>query len=186
MVSVVVIGSYRQVDLFRSAQSMAILLSVWSALKGSQKVVGVMRRIIAVVAMVARCRVNSFHVLTKASAVTGVQLCQYSSCLLGSVCSSMAMDGGRPLSNFDELLSMVVLTASWWMLLSVSVLPHSRYEWCSRLSIGLNGRCLFTARSPTANDSDLSPLVKSSFWWWCDRCRHCCSNFCFSVPAISI
>ena len=36
---------------------------------------------------------------------------------LGSVCSAVAMGGGRPLSSFDELLSMAVLTASWWMLL---------------------------------------------------------------------
>ena len=35
----------------------------------------------AVVAMVARCLVYSIHVLTKDSAVTGAQLCQYSSCL---------------------------------------------------------------------------------------------------------
>ena len=27
------------------------------------------------------------------------------------------MGGGRPLSSFDELHSMAVLTASWWMLL---------------------------------------------------------------------
>ena len=40
-----------------------------------------MRRMTAFVAMVARCRVDSVHVLTKGSAVTGAQLCQYSSCL---------------------------------------------------------------------------------------------------------
>ena len=42
---------------------------------------GVMRRTIAVVAMAARCRVGTIHVLTKDSAVTGAQLCQYGSCL---------------------------------------------------------------------------------------------------------
>ena len=40
-----------------------------------------MRRMTAVVAIVARCRVYSIHVLTKDSAVTGAQLYQYSSCL---------------------------------------------------------------------------------------------------------
>ena len=40
-----------------------------------------MRRMTAVVAMVACCRVDSIHVLTKDSAVTGAQLCQYSACL---------------------------------------------------------------------------------------------------------
>ena len=76
-----------------------------------------MRRMTTVVAMVARCRVDSLHVLTKDSVVTGAQLCQYGSCLLGSVCSAVAMGGGWPLGSFDELLSMAVLTASWWMLL---------------------------------------------------------------------
>ena len=36
---------------------------------------------------------------------------------LNSVCSAVAMGGGQPLSSFDELLSMAVLTASWRMLL---------------------------------------------------------------------
>ena len=30
---------------------------------------------------------------------------------------AVIMGGGRPLSNFDEMLSMAILTASWWMLL---------------------------------------------------------------------
>ena len=34
-----------------------------------------------VVAMVATCLIDSVHVLTKDSAVTGAQMCQYSSCL---------------------------------------------------------------------------------------------------------
>ena len=46
------------------------------------KVVSVLRRVTTVVmAMVVRRRVDSVHVLTKYSAVTGVQLCQYCSCL---------------------------------------------------------------------------------------------------------
>ena len=40
-----------------------------------------MRRMTTVVAMDARCRVDSLHVLTKDSAVTGAKMCQYSSCL---------------------------------------------------------------------------------------------------------
>ena len=40
-----------------------------------------MRRMIAVVAMVAGCWVYSIHVLTNDLAVTGVQLCQHSSCI---------------------------------------------------------------------------------------------------------
>ena len=39
-----------------------------------EKVVGVMMRLTTVVAMVARCRVDSLHVLTKDSAVTGAHL----------------------------------------------------------------------------------------------------------------
>ena len=40
-----------------------------------------MKQMTTVVAMVARWRVDSVHVLTKNSAVTGAQLCQYTSCL---------------------------------------------------------------------------------------------------------
>ena len=61
--------------------SITILLSVWSASKGRQKGGGVLRRMTAIVAMVARCRVYSINVLTKDSTVTGARLCQYSSCL---------------------------------------------------------------------------------------------------------
>ena len=46
-----------------------------------ERVVGVMRRMTTVVAMFARCQVDSLHILTKDSAVTLAQLCQYSSCL---------------------------------------------------------------------------------------------------------
>ena len=37
----------------------------------------------------------------------------------------------------------------------------------------------------TAKTSKLYLLVKSPFWWRSGRCRQCCSDFCFSVPAIS-
>ena len=82
----VVVSSSRQspslgVSLFRTALSITILLSVLLASKGSRKGVVVMRRMTAVETMVARCRVCSIHALTKDSAVTGAQLCQYSSCL---------------------------------------------------------------------------------------------------------
>ena len=40
-----------------------------------------MKRMSTVVAMVARCRVDSVHLLTKDSVVIGEQLCQNSSCL---------------------------------------------------------------------------------------------------------
>ena len=46
-----------------------------------EMVVGVMRRMTTVVAMVARYRVDFVYVLTKDSAVTGAQLCQHCSCL---------------------------------------------------------------------------------------------------------
>ena len=39
-----------------------------------------MRGMTTFVAIVARCLIDSVHVLTKDSAVTGAQLCQYSSC----------------------------------------------------------------------------------------------------------
>ena len=42
--------------------------------------VGVMRRMTTVVAMVERCRVDYVYVLTKDSTVAGAQLCQNSSC----------------------------------------------------------------------------------------------------------
>ena len=58
MVVVVVSSSHQSpslgVSLFRTALSITILLLVWSASKGSRKLVGVMRRMTAVVAMVAR------------------------------------------------------------------------------------------------------------------------------------
>ena len=54
---------------------------------------------------------------------------------LGSVCSAVAMGGGRPLSSFDELFSMTVQDTSWWMLLMADLLlvlqsgSSARYCW---------------------------------------------------------
>ena len=77
-----------------------------------------MRRMTAVVAMVARYRIYAKHVLTKDSAVTGVRSCaSIVLVFLGSVCSAVAMGGGRPLSSLDELPSMTVLTTSLWIML---------------------------------------------------------------------
>ena len=84
-----------------------------------------MRRMTTVVAMVAGSRFDSVHVVTKDSVVTGAQYIYIYiySCtsivlvFLGCVCSAVAIGGGRPLSSFDELLSMAVLTTCWWMLL---------------------------------------------------------------------
>ena len=55
------------------------------------------------------------HVLTKGSAVTGRSCASVVLVFLGSVCSAVGMGSDRPLSSFDELLSMAVLSASWWM-----------------------------------------------------------------------
>ena len=49
-----------------------------------------MRRLTIVVAMVARCRVDSIYVLTNDSAVSGALLCQVL-VFLGSVCSAVEM-----------------------------------------------------------------------------------------------
>ena len=76
-----------------------------------------MRRLITVVAMVARGRVDSIHILTKDSAVTARSCARIVLVILGSVCSAVGMGGGRPLGSLDELLSMAVMTASWRMLL---------------------------------------------------------------------
>ena len=78
-----------------------------------EEVMGVMRRMTAVVEMVARCRVYSINVLTKYSAVTVRSCASIVLVFLGSVCSAVAMGGGWSLSSFDELLSMTVLITSW-------------------------------------------------------------------------
>ena len=76
------------VSRFRSAQSITILLSLRSASKDSQNGDGCHEA--TVVAIVARCRVDSVLVLPKESAVTGAQMFQYShrlpwQCLCGSI-----------------------------------------------------------------------------------------------------
>ena len=59
---------------------------------------------------------------------------------IGSVCWAVAMGGSRPLISSDELLSMAVLTASWWMLLMADLElillsgSSSRYCWMSDLN----------------------------------------------------
>ena len=82
--------------------------------------VGAKWRMTTVVAMGAQCRVDSVHVLTRDSA--------------------LEMSGGRPLSSFDELLSMAVLTTSWWMLqmadMKLVLLSGSSASYCWVL--GLN------------------------------------------------
>ena len=67
--------------MFRTAPSITILLLCGRLRKAVKKVVGVMRRLTTVVAIVACFRVDSIHVLTKDSAVTGAQLGQNSFCL---------------------------------------------------------------------------------------------------------
>ena len=53
----------------------------------------------------------------------------------------------RPLSSFDELLSMTVLTASWWMLLMADLLlmllssSSVRYCWMLGLKRPIRDRC---------------------------------------------
>ena len=76
-----------------------------------------MRRMTTVVAMVACCRVDPIHVLTKDSAVTGAQFCQNRSCLLWQCLFGCSNGKRSAIKQFYELLSMAVLTASWWMLL---------------------------------------------------------------------
>ena len=67
--------------------------------------------------VIACCRLDSVHVLTKDSAATVRSCASIALVFLGFVCLTVAMGGGRPLSSFDELFSMAVLTAYWWMLL---------------------------------------------------------------------
>ena len=69
------------VSVYRLALSIAILLSVWSASKGSRKGSEYHEANDRSCGNGYALTVYSIHVLTKDSAVTGVQLCQYSSCL---------------------------------------------------------------------------------------------------------
>ena len=62
---------------------------------------------------------------------------------LGSVCLAVAMGSGRSLSSFDELFSMAVLTASWWMLLMTDlflVLSGSLAKYCWMFGLDLSIR----------------------------------------------
>ena len=76
-----------------------------------------MKRMTSVVTMVARSLVDCVHALTKDSAVPMRSCASIVLVLLESTCSAVAMGGGLPISSFDELLTMAVLTASWLMLL---------------------------------------------------------------------
>ena len=74
----------RQVEVFRGFCRRSPLRFYCQCVRlrrAVEKVVGVMRRLTTVKAMVAACRVDSIHVLTKDSTVTGAQMSQYSSCL---------------------------------------------------------------------------------------------------------
>ena len=68
-----------------------------------------MRRMTTDVTMVARCRVDSVHVLTKNSVATYANLCQHSSCLPWQCQFGCEIGGNRPLSSFVDLLLMAVL-----------------------------------------------------------------------------
>ena len=136
------------VSLFRSAQSIMILLSLWSASKGSQKCGG--------------CHEANDNSHGNGCALSG----RFCSCtdlgfgsdrcavlvFISSVCSAVATGGGRPLSSFDEQPSMAVMTASCWMLLmaDLKLLSGSpaRYCWMSDLSRPIKdrrqfGKCIF-------------------------------------------
>ena len=74
----------RQVVVFRSfgrRSSYRIYCQCGRLRRADEKVVGVMRRMTTVMAMIARCGVDTVYVLTKDSTVTGVQLYRHSSCL---------------------------------------------------------------------------------------------------------
>ena len=81
--------------------------------------------------------------------------------LLGSVCSAVAICGGRPLGCFYELLSMTVLTTSWWMLLMVHLylvlLSHSSATYCGMLGL-----------HPPIRDRRRSGRSSGDLWqsWW--------------------
>ena len=74
----------RQVEVFRGFGRRSPLRFYCQCVRlrrAVEKVVGVLRRLTTVMAMAARCRVDSIHVLTKDSSVTCAQMSQYSSCL---------------------------------------------------------------------------------------------------------
>ena len=125
--------------------SITILLSVWSASKDSRKGDG--------------CHEANDHSLGNGCALSGRlcsctdqrfdSVCNCASIVLvflGSVCSAVVIGGGRPLCSFDELLSMLVLTASWWMPLMVDLRQvlmsgsSARYCWMLDLNRPIRDR----------------------------------------------
>ena len=133
---VVVVSSSHQspslgVSLFRSALTITIQLSVWSASNGSQKGVG--------------CLEANDRSCGNGCALSGlfnprIRLWPVPSCIrivfvfLGNVRSAVAMGGGRPISSLDELLPMTVQTTFWWMLLITDCswccwVASARYCW---------------------------------------------------------
>ena len=83
---IVVVSSSHQspswgVSRFLSAQAIPILLSVWSALKGSRKGGGCHEANDHSCGNGCALRIDSFQVLTRDLVVTGAQLCQDSLCL---------------------------------------------------------------------------------------------------------
>ena len=91
---------------------------------------------------------------------------------LDSVCSAVAMGGDRPLSSFDEMLSMAVLTASWWMLLIADlwqVLPSgssARYCWMLGLSLPIRDRrrSAVLAVCGRADGRDVGQQCRQCWW----------------------
>ena len=62
--------------------------------------------------------------------------------------------------------------------------PHSNTMYLIRMEDSSSRLDHLPTLSPTKT-YELSLLLKSPFSWRSGRCRHCCSDFCFSVPAIS-
>ena len=96
-----------------------------------------------VVAMVARCRVDSVHVLTMDSAVTGAQLSQYCSCPYWQCLFGSSNWRRSAIKQFDELLSIAVLTALWWILLTADLLlsgSSARYCWILSINRPIRNR----------------------------------------------
>ena len=83
-----------------------------------------------VVVMVARYRIDSVNVMNKDTAVTIAKLCQHSSCLPRQCLFGCINGRRRPISSFDELLSMEVLTATWWMLKTADLPSCGSASYC--------------------------------------------------------
>ena len=116
---VVVVSSSHQspclgVSLFRKALSITIQLS---ASKGSRKGGGCHEANDHSCGNGCALSGLFYSCTTKDSAVTGAQLCQYSPCLPWQCLFGCSNGRQSAIKQFDELLSMAVLTTSWWMLL---------------------------------------------------------------------